>query len=91
MIPTAQQTMHKRRFGLHKLRSLWRGTRRIVITIVGITVITIGVCLLVLPGPGLLVIFGGVAVLALEFAWARRILHRCRQVGAAIVRKKEAK
>jgi uncharacterized protein (TIGR02611 family) len=39
----------------------------------------VGVVLLPLPGPGWVVILGGLAVLALEFAWARRLLRFTRE------------
>lgn len=51
--------------------------------IVGGTLIAVGVVLLVLPGPGLLLIALGVAVLASEFAWAETILQRMKKAGSA--------
>ena len=57
-----------------------RQARRIVVLTVGSTVLLLGVTMLVLPGPGILVIWGGLAVLALEFVWARRWLVRVREV-----------
>lgn len=56
----------------------YRVARRVVISVIGITVVLIGVALLVLPGPALLVIPAGLAILALEYAWARRWLERVR-------------
>lgn len=44
--------------------------------LLGFTVVLIGLALLVLPGPGLLVIAVGLGMLALEFAWAERVLER---------------
>jgi len=44
--------------------------RRILILVIGSTVVIFGVLLLVLPGPGILVIAIGLAILATEFAWA---------------------
>ena len=52
------------------------GAKRIITAIVGGTVVLIGVVLLVLPGPGLLVIALGLALLATEFAWAEGLLRR---------------
>jgi tellurite resistance protein TerC len=52
-----------------------RYARRIVILIVGMTVLLIGVALLVLPGPAIIVIPIGLAILATEYAWARRWLR----------------
>ena len=49
---------------------------RLVFAVVGFTVLAAGVAMLVLPGPGLLVIVVGLTILALEFAWAERMLER---------------
>ena len=61
--------------------------RWIGVAAVGGTLITVGVVLLVLPGPGLLLIALGVAVLASEFAWAEATLHRMQRAGSAAVDK----
>jgi tellurite resistance protein TerC len=55
-----------------------RQGRRIVILIVGSTVLLLGVAMLLLPGPGILVSIGGLAILAAEFVWARRWLKTVR-------------
>jgi tellurite resistance protein TerC len=55
-----------------------RAVRRIVVAVVGATILAVGLALLVLPGPAFLVIPIGLAVLALEFEWARRLLRRAR-------------
>jgi len=47
----------------------------------GFTIILIGVALLVLPGPGTLVIILGLALLGTEFVWARRLLKRVKESG----------
>jgi len=57
-----------------------RQARRISILIVGSTVLILGAAMLVLPGPGLLVTLGGLAILAIEFVWARRWLARVREM-----------
>ncbi len=48
--------------------------RRIVIFVVGISVVLLGVVMFVTPGPAIVVIPAGLAILSLEFAWARRWL-----------------
>jgi len=55
--------------------------RKIVIGVVGSTVVAIGVAMIVLPGPALIVIPFGLGILALEFAFARRWLRRLREQG----------
>jgi tellurite resistance protein TerC len=54
--------------------------KRIVILVVGSTVLVLGVALLVLPGPAFIVIPAGLAILAIEFAWARRWLRKARNL-----------
>jgi uncharacterized protein (TIGR02611 family) len=49
---------------------------RIGFALLGFLVVLAGVAMLVLPGPGLLVIAVGLGILALEFAWAERLLER---------------
>ena len=49
---------------------------RIGFAIVGATVTLAGVAMLVTPGPAFVVIPIGLAMLALEFAWAERLLNR---------------
>ncbi len=57
---------------------IWRTARQVVVFIVGISVVLFGVALLVLPGPAIVVIPAGLAILATEFAWARKLLIRAR-------------
>ena len=52
--------------------------RRIAVAFVGGIVLAVGVVMLVLPGPAVVVIPAGLAILATEFPWARRLLHRVR-------------
>jgi uncharacterized protein (TIGR02611 family) len=54
-------------------------------TVIGFTVIAIGAVMLILPGPGLVVIGFGLLILSTEFAWARRALDRMKD-GARRVR-----
>ena len=57
----------------------YRAARRIVIAVVGATVVLIGIVMLLTPGPGLVVIPLGLAILSLEFAWAKLWLKRVRE------------
>jgi uncharacterized protein (TIGR02611 family) len=71
----------RRRFldGVKERRERHRERSKIVraaAVLAGFVVVLAGVAMLVLPGPGLLVIAVGLAVLALEFAWAERVLER---------------
>ncbi len=59
--------------------------RRIAISVVGGTVLLIGVAMLILPGPGLVVIPLGLAILGLEYAWARVWLRKVRTRTADVI------
>ncbi len=52
--------------------------KKIIVTVVGGTLLLFGIALLVLPGPAFVVIPLGLAVLATEFVWARRWLRRAK-------------
>lgn len=56
----------------------YRLARRIAVSIVGATVLLVGVVMLVAPGPALVVIPVGLAILGMEFAWARYWLKKLR-------------
>jgi tellurite resistance protein TerC len=58
---------------------LVRAARRLTILIVGLTVVLIGIALIILPGPAFIVIPAGLCILAIEFAWARRLLDRAKK------------
>ena len=64
-----------------------RHLKTIATAIAGFTVVLIGIAMLVLPGPGLLVIGFGLLILSAEFAWAQRALVRMKD-GAQRVREK---
>jgi len=57
----------------------YKAARRIIIGVVGVTVLAIGVVMLVTPGPALIVIPVGLAILSIEFTWARAWLKRLRE------------
>jgi uncharacterized protein (TIGR02611 family) len=61
-----------------------RSTKRIVVTVVGFTLVALGIVLLVVPGPGILVLAAGLAVLATEYAWARKMLDSAKRRAAAL-------
>lgn len=46
-----------------------------VVGLLGVAVVVVGLLLVPLPGPGWLIVFAGLAVLATEFAWAGRVLR----------------
>ncbi len=58
--------------------------RRFFKILIGFTLLLAGVVMLVTPGPGWLTIALGLAVLAAEFVWARRLLNRLKAEAARI-------
>jgi tellurite resistance protein TerC len=59
-------------------QSALRHLRRLAIAVIGLTMLGIGVAMIVLPGPATVVIPVGLGILAVEFAWARRMLERLK-------------
>jgi uncharacterized protein (TIGR02611 family) len=57
----------------------YKVVRRIVIAVVGTTVLLLGVIMIVTPGPALVLIPAGLAILGIEFAWARYWLRKARR------------
>jgi len=53
--------------------------RRIAVLVIGLTVLAIGIVMIIAPGPAIIVIPVGLAILGLEFAWARLLLRRLRR------------
>ena len=69
----------KARKGLTGLAVLtYKNARRVVILLLGSSVLLVGVAMIILPGPAILVIPAGLAILATEFAWARDLLRRMK-------------
>ena len=63
----------------------YRLARRIAVSIVGFTVLAVGVAMIVLPGPAFIVIPVGLGILGLEFAWARAWLKKVKEKAEAVV------
>jgi uncharacterized protein (TIGR02611 family) len=75
---------------MKRLSGIWsteniKVARRVIVSVVGATVLLIGIALLVLPGPAFIVIPLGLAILATEYAWARRWLKKVRQMASKVV------
>jgi uncharacterized protein (TIGR02611 family) len=56
-----------------------KNIRRIVVSIIGFSVLIVGIIMLVTPGPAFVVIPIGLSILATEFVWARRIVDDVKQ------------
>ncbi len=58
-----------------------------MVLILGVAVLLAGAAMLVMPGPGVLVIILGLVILATEFAWAERVLDRTTATAAGAASK----
>jgi tellurite resistance protein TerC len=67
----------------HQITYKW--ARRIVVGVIGGSVLLIGVAMVVLPGPAIIVVPLGLGILGLEFAWARIWLRKLRATATNIV------
>jgi tellurite resistance protein TerC len=52
--------------------------KRLIVIVVGSTILLMGIAMIVLPGPAVLVIPVGLGVLATELVWARRLLNKLK-------------
>jgi uncharacterized protein (TIGR02611 family) len=68
----------------HPLYRTYKVAKRIVIGVVGGTVLLVGVVMIVLPGPAFVVIPVGLGILSLEFAWARSWLRKVKAKAQAV-------
>lgn len=64
------------------LRFIGRSSKRIAVSVVGGAFVLGGLAMLVLPGPGILVVAVGFAILGTEYAWAATALERTKDVAA---------
>ena len=56
--------------------------KKSAVTVAGVVLLAGGVALMVLPGPGILLIAAGLAVLATEYVWARRLVGKAKDSAA---------
>jgi hypothetical protein len=66
------------------LRFIGRSSRRIAVSVAGGVLVLAGLAMVVLPGPGLLVIVLGFAVLGTEYAWAAAALERSKRTATRV-------
>lgn len=64
---------------LEVLRFVGRNSKRLAVSVVGAVLVLAGLAMLVLPGPGILVVALGFAVLGTEYAWAAAALERTKR------------
>ncbi|MGQ0521987.1 MAG: PGPGW domain-containing protein [Actinomycetota bacterium] len=64
---------------LEVIRFVSRNSKRIAVSVAGGILVLLGLVMIVLPGPGILVIALGFAVLGTEYAWAAAALERTKR------------
>ena len=62
------------------VRFIARSSKRIAVTAVGGALVVVGLAMLVLPGPGIVVVVLGFAVLGTEYVWAATALERTKAI-----------
>ena len=53
--------------------------KRIIVAVVGLTVLAFGIVMVVFPGPAIIVIPVGLSILATEFVWAKKLLDTVKK------------
>ena len=61
-----------------------KSVRRIGLVTAGMVLLAVGFIMIFLPGPGVLLMLGGLSLLAREFRWAERALHRMKVAVASV-------
>jgi len=56
-----------------------RQVKKLVVAVVGFTLLIAGIAMIVLPGPAFIFIPAGLAILATEFLWAKKLLQKVRE------------
>jgi uncharacterized protein (TIGR02611 family) len=64
---------------MEPIKETYKLAKRIAITVVGVSILVVGIVMIIAPGPALILIPVGLAILGLEFAWARVWLKRLRE------------
>ncbi|MFI6936103.1 TIGR02611 family protein [Streptomyces sp. NPDC050287] len=73
--PTGEQGLGSKAPEFIKARRMLHLSWQVGIFVIGLAVVVLGIIMLPLPGPGWVVIFGGMAIWATEFVWAQLVLR----------------
>ena len=60
--------------------------RKLAVLVIGGSALLLGVVMLITPGPGIVGIMAGLAILGTEFVWAKLLLKRIRDRAAVLAR-----
>jgi tellurite resistance protein TerC/cation:H+ antiporter len=67
--------MHKRKKHGPLIKTV-KQAKRLITVVIGFTIVLVGIIMLVTPGPGLVAIVLGLALLGTEFVWAKKLMKR---------------
>lgn len=67
------------------INTSYKWARRIAVSLVGGTVLLLGIVMIVTPGPAFFFIPAGLAILGLEYAWARYWLQKVKEKTRAVI------
>jgi tellurite resistance protein TerC len=56
-----------------------RQVKKLVVAVVGFTMLIAGIAMILLPGPAFIFIPAGLAILATEFLWAKKLLQKVKE------------
>lgn len=62
--------------------------KRIIIGVIGGTILIIGIVMIVLPGPAFIIIPIGLSILATEFIWAKKLMEKFKEKFEKLIKKK---
>ena len=80
MIQTPRRRLRARIRKLLHLEDVPSPVRRAIVGVIGGTILLVGIAMILLPGPAVVVIPLGLAILATEFVWARLWLQKVRKL-----------
>jgi tellurite resistance protein TerC len=63
----------------HSILKTVAQAKRLIVTVVGFTILAAGIAMIVLPGPAFIVIPLGLALLATEYVWAKKLLTAVKE------------
>ena len=63
----------------------YKWARRIVVALIGGSIVAVGIAMIALPGPAIVVIPLGLGVLGIEFAWARHWLRKLKATANDVI------
>jgi uncharacterized protein (TIGR02611 family) len=56
-----------------------RQVKKLVVAVMGFTMLIAGIAMIILPGPAFIFIPAGLAILATEFLWAKKLLQKVKE------------